>query len=44
MWEASPGHLQNILTCQYTRMGTGVAQASNGRIYYTMIFEGNRRC
>jgi uncharacterized protein YkwD len=44
MWEASPGHLQNILTCQYTRMGTGVAQASNGRIYYTMVFEGNGRC
>jgi uncharacterized protein YkwD len=44
MWHNSPPHMANIMDCHYTRFGTGVAKAPNGRIYYTMIFEGNRAC
>lgn len=44
MWKNSPPHLQNILNCHYERFGTGVARAADGKIYYTMIFEGNRAC
>ena len=43
-WENSPHHLANILNCHYTRFGTGVAKAPDGKIYYTMIFEGNAAC
>ena len=44
MWENSPPHLKNILNCHYTRMGTGVAKTPDGRIFYTMIFEGGNQC
>lgn len=44
MWHKSPPHLENILNCHYTRFGTGVAEASDGKIYYTMLFEGNAAC
>ncbi|MBF6599885.1 MAG: CAP domain-containing protein [Dehalococcoidia bacterium] len=44
MWGTSPPHLENILNCHYTRFGTGVAKAADGKVYYTMIFEGNRAC
>lgn len=44
MWKNSPPHMENILNCRYTRFGTGVAQGANGRIYYTMLFEGNGSC
>jgi len=44
MWENSAPHLKNILNCHYTRMGTGVATTPDGRVYYTMIFEGNQPC
>ena len=44
MWHNSPPHMENIMDCHYTRFGTGVAMGSGGRIYYTMIFEGNRAC
>ena len=44
MWRDSPPHLANILNCHYTRFGTGVAKAADGKVYYTMIFEGNGRC
>jgi uncharacterized protein YkwD len=44
MWRESPPHMQNILNCHYTRFGTGVAKAPDGKVYYTMIFEGNNRC
>ena len=44
MWKDSPPHLSNILNCHYTRVGTGVVRSSNGRIYYTMVFEGNGAC
>ena len=44
MWRNSPPHMENILNCHYQRMGTGVVKASDGKIYYTMIFEGNAAC
>ena len=44
MWKNSPPHLENILNCHYERFGTGVAKGSDGKIYYAMIFEGNRDC
>ena len=44
MWRNSPPHLQNILNCHYERFATGVAKARDGKVYYTMIFEGNRAC
>jgi uncharacterized protein YkwD len=44
MWHNSPPHMANILNCHYTRFGTGVVKAADGKIYYTMIFEGNGRC
>ncbi|MDP9237287.1 MAG: CAP domain-containing protein [Chloroflexota bacterium] len=44
MWHNSPPHMQNILDCHYERFGTGVVKAPDGKVYYTMIFEGNGRC
>lgn len=44
MWQNSPPHLENILNCHFTRFGTGVAKAADGKVYYTMIFEGNATC
>ena len=44
MWQNSPPHLENILNCHFTRFGTGVAKAADGKVYYTMIFEGNAAC
>ncbi len=44
MWRNSPPHMQNILNCHYQRFGTGVARAGDGKIYYTMIFEGDNPC
>ena len=44
MWRNSPPHMQNILGCHYERVGSGVARARDGTIYFTMIFEGNRAC
>ena len=44
MWENSPEHLANILNCHYERFGTGVAEAADGKIYYTMLFDGMRNC
>lgn len=44
MWETSPPHLENILNCHYERFATGVAKADDGKVYYTMIFDGARAC
>jgi uncharacterized protein YkwD len=44
MWRDSASHLQNILHCRYTRMGTGVARARDGKVYFTMLFEGRGGC
>ena len=42
-WKNSPPHFENIMNCHYTQFGTGVAQSADGKIWYTMIFEGNAR-
>jgi uncharacterized protein YkwD len=44
MWRNSPPHLANILNCHFERFATGVAKSSDGKIYFTMIFEGGRSC
>ena len=44
MWKNSQPHLENILNCHYTRFGTGVVKARDGKVYFTMIFEGNASC
>ena len=44
MWRNSPPHLENILNCHYTRFGAAVAKGSDGRVYFTMIFEGAASC
>lgn len=44
MWRNSPPHLENILGCHYQKVGSGVAKAADGKIYFTMIFEGNAAC
>ena len=44
LWENSAPHLEKMLDCHYVRFGTGVAQAPDGRIYFTTIFEGNAAC
>jgi len=43
-WRNSPPHLENIMNCHYTKFGTGVTQSPDGKIWYTMIFEGNAAC
>jgi uncharacterized protein YkwD len=43
MWRNSPPHLKNITDCHYERVGAGVAKAGD-KVYYTMVFEGNRAC
>lgn len=37
-WMCSSGHRRNIMNCQYSDMGNGAAQASNGQIYHTQVF------
>lgn len=44
MWRNSPPHMENILNCHYERFGAGVVKAPDGKVYYTMIFEGNAAC
>jgi uncharacterized protein YkwD len=44
MWRKSPPHMENIMSCHYQRFGAGVVKAPDGKIYYTMIFEGNANC
>ncbi len=43
-WKNSPPHLENIMNCHYTKFGTGVAKSPDGKVWYTMIFEGNAPC
>jgi uncharacterized protein YkwD len=43
MWRNSPPHFRNITDCHYERVATGVVK-SGDRVYYTMLFEGNRAC
>jgi uncharacterized protein YkwD len=44
MWKNSPPHMQNILNCHFERFATGVSKGSDGKVYYTMIFEGAKEC
>ena len=44
MWRNSPRHMENIMLCNYERFGAGVVKSPDGKIYYTMIFEGNANC
>ena len=37
-WMASPGHRANMLNCGAKSIGTGVAYAANGTLYYTQVF------
>lgn len=37
-WMDSPSHRANILSRDYTELGTGVAMARNGRLYYVQVF------
>lgn len=43
-WLNSGPHTEQLLKCQYERMGAGAAMAPDGRIYITVIFEGNASC
>jgi uncharacterized protein YkwD len=36
----SPGHRQNILDGQFTKVGIGVARDGNGMVYYAVVFGG----
>ena len=44
MWGNSPPHMENILGCHYQRFGAGVAKGADGKVYFTMIFDGNASC
>lgn len=44
MWHKSPPHMENILGCHYERFGSGVAKGRDGKVYFTMIFDGNAPC
>ena len=44
LWRNSPPHMENILNCHFERFATGVAKGSDGKVYYTMIFEGAKPC
>jgi uncharacterized protein YkwD len=41
MWRNSPTHYGTITNGCFTRMGTGAAIASDGRIYHVAVFEGH---
>ena len=44
LWRNSAPHMQNILNCHFERFATGVAKGGDGKVYYTMIFEGAKPC
>jgi uncharacterized protein YkwD len=37
-WMDSPAHRANIMSKDYTEIGTGVAAARNGRLYFVQVF------
>lgn len=39
-WMNSQGHRENILNSNFTDLGVGVAQSSNGTLYWTQMFIG----
>jgi uncharacterized protein YkwD len=40
LWHDSPEHFEIITNPCFTRMGTGVATAPDGRFYHVAVFEG----
>jgi len=38
MWMNSPGHRENILNGNYNQIGAAVARASDGTIYWCVVF------
>lgn len=40
MWRDSPAHFGVITNRCFTRMGTGVGMAADGRTFYVAVFEG----
>lgn len=40
MWRGSPAHFSVITNQCFTRMGTGIAIAKDGKIYQVAVFEG----
>ena len=43
-WQLGPEHLANMLNCHYTRFGAGVTPGEGGRIYFSVVFEGDAAC
>lgn len=43
-WQSSPEHRNIMLNCHYTRFGAGVMPDDTGRIYFSMVFEGDAAC
>jgi uncharacterized protein YkwD len=37
-WMRSRGHRDNILSSEFTEIGTGVAVGRNGRLYWAQVF------
>lgn len=37
-WMNSPGHRQNILSGNFTKIGVGIARTYNGTLYFTQMF------
>jgi uncharacterized protein YkwD len=37
-WMSSPGHRGNILSNDYTELGTGMALGRNGHMYWVQVF------
>jgi uncharacterized protein YkwD len=37
-WMRSPGHRDNIMSSEFTEIGTGVAVGRNGRLYWAQVF------
>lgn len=40
MWMGSSAHRKNILNCKFKALGVGVAQASDGMLFWTQNFGG----
>lgn len=40
-WLMSPGHRMNIMSTQYNKIGCGLAEDENGRIYWCVVFGRN---
>jgi uncharacterized protein YkwD len=43
-WQTTTEHLANMMNCHYTRFGAGVIPDDTGRIYISMVFEGDAAC